>query len=320
MSEGLKEKERSMVNKLLPEIGTLKDNCYHLRRHIWNDVNEDWSFYTEEEKRMLKRRKPQNLTPPLSSDSANSLSPRASPGKRAGAADDAPAVKKQRISHYRRPSPPSSGYATTSSGERHASDTEDDRAPVKKDNGYTLNFTTVKDLCPSPVKTNGFSRSSPPVEQTSITVKDITNPEPIENTALTSVPEENVTELVDLERQYPPITSSSTRRAYKNEFATLYSEYQALYERVARVAALFTSLEQQLKHAEPRSPQHRSIEQRIVEEYQRTRNDLTYQRDRRRVNFLHRKLNHIKRMVQQYDQLRNLKAERVPAASTTQAY
>lgn len=46
-----------------------------------------------------------------------------------------------------------------------------------------------------------------------------------------------------------------------------------------------------------------SIEQRIVEEYQRTRNDLTYQRDRRRVNFLHRKLNHIKRMVQHYDQL-----------------
>lgn len=40
---------------------------------------------------------------------------------------------------------------------------------VKKDNGYTLNFTTVKDLCPSPVKANGFSRSSPPVEQNSIT-------------------------------------------------------------------------------------------------------------------------------------------------------
>lgn len=98
----------------------------------------------------FRRRKPQNLTPPLSSDSAQSLSPRASPsagggggggagagaGKRAGggpaaaplAGEDAPAAKKQRISHYvRRPSPPSSGYATTSSGERHASDNEDDR-------------------------------------------------------------------------------------------------------------------------------------------------------------------------------------------------
>ncbi|XP_047506029.1 RNA polymerase II elongation factor ELL isoform X2 [Pieris napi] len=320
--EGIKEKERSMVTKILTEITVAKDNCYHLRRHIWNDVNEDWPFYTEEEKRMLKRRKPQNLTPPLSSDSANSLSPRASPAnKRSGAgAEEPPAAKKQRISHYRRPSPPSSGYATTSSGERHASDNEDDRT-VKKDNGYTLNFTTVKDICPSPVKPNGF-RNSPPVEQTSITVKDITNTEPlVENTALTSVPEENTTnDLVEIERQYPPITSSSTRRAYKNEFAALYTEYRALYARVAQVAALFTRLEQQLKRAEPKSPHHRSIEQRIVEEYQRARNDADYQKERRRVNYLHRKLNHIKRMVLQYDQLRNLKPERVSAASTTQAY
>lgn len=89
------------------------------------------------------RRKPQNLTPPLSSDSTNSLSPRDSPSatKRsgsAGVADDVPS-KKQRISHYKRPTDPraqtsgspSSGYATggsgASSGERHVSDNEDER-------------------------------------------------------------------------------------------------------------------------------------------------------------------------------------------------
>ncbi|XP_063383344.1 RNA polymerase II elongation factor Ell [Cydia fagiglandana] len=340
--EGIKEKERSVVNKILPQIGSLKDNCYHLHRHIWNDVNEDWPFYTEEEKRILKRRKPQNLTPPVSSDSTNSLSPRASPGapgagtprgKRpagagagAGAApagDDAPAAKKQRISHYRRPSPPSSGYATgssgASSGERHASDNEDDRTTVKKDNGYTLSFNTVKELCPSPVKANGY-RNSPPVEQTSITEKDITNTEPLENTELTSGPDETMTDLEEIERQYPPITSSSTRRAYKNEFAELYTEYQSLYARVAQVAKLFTSLELQLKRAPPHSPHHQSIEQRIVEEYRRVQNDGEYQAQKRRVNYLHRKLTHIKRMVHQYDQLRNLKSERVPSASTTQAY
>ncbi|XP_026326250.1 RNA polymerase II elongation factor Ell [Hyposmocoma kahamanoa] len=323
-SEGIKEKERAVMHKILQQIATIKDNCYLLRRHMWNDVNEDWPFYTEEEKRMLKRRKPQNLTPPLSSDSANSLSPRASPSasKRPSGvnpnAEEVP-VKKQRISHYRRPSPPSSGYATTSSGERHASDNEDERTTVKKDNGYTLNFTTVKDLCPSPVKTNGF-RSSPPVEQTSITVKDITNTEPLENTELTSVPDENMTDLEEIERQYPPITSTSTRRAYKNEFAELYAVYRKLYARVAQVAQLFTKLEHQLKRAPPHSPHHQTIEQRIVEEYRRVRNDSTYQEDRRRVNYLHRKLTHIKRMVHQYDQLRNLKPERVSAASTTQAY
>lgn len=351
-SEGIKEKERSLVNKILPQISMLKDNCYHLRRINWNDVNEDWPFYTEEEKRMLKRRKPQNLTPPLSSDSANSLSPRASPSasKRtstaplpipsisnssggAGASAAAsvtvvptvevepPAAKKQRISHYyRRPSPPSSGYATTSSGERQASDNEDDRTNVKKDNGYTLNYTTVKDLCPSPVKTNGF-RSSPPVEQTNITDKDITNNEPLENTELAPVPDENMTKsLEEIERQYPPITSSNIRRAYKNEFAELYTEYRSLYARIAQVAALFTRLEQELKRAQPLSPHHQSIEQRIVDEYRRVNNDPAYKQERRRVNYLHRKLNHIKRMVNQYDQLRNLKPDRVSTASTTQAY
>ncbi|CAB3244696.1 unnamed protein product [Arctia plantaginis] len=350
-SEGIKEKERSLVNKILPHISTLKDNCYHLRRNVWNDVNEDWPFYSEEEKRMLKRRKPQNLTPPLSSDSANSLSPRASPScsKRtstaplpvpslppnSGAAAAAsvsvlpsvadvepPAAKKQRISHYRRPSPPSSGYATTSSGERQASDNEDDRTNVKKDNGYTLNYTTVKDLCPSPVKANGF-RSSPLVEQNNIAEKEIANNVPLENPEIAPVPDENMAEeesLDEIERQYPPITSSNIRRAYKNEFAELYKEYRLLYARIAQVAALFTRLEQELKRAQPLSPHHQSIEQRIVDEYRRVNNDAAYKKERRRVNFLHRKLNHIKRMVNQYDQLRNLKPERVSTASTTQAY
>lgn len=56
-----------------------------------------------------------------------------------------------------------------------------------------------------------------------------------------------------------------------------------------------------LSTTRPYVPQ--SIEQRIVEEYQRMRNDAAYQRERRRVNYLHRKLTHIKRMVHQYDHL-----------------
>ncbi|GBP61760.1 RNA polymerase II elongation factor Ell [Eumeta japonica] len=321
-SEGIKEKERSVINTILQQISSLKDNCYHLHRHIWNDVNEDWPFYSEEEKRMLKRR-----------DDAVART-------RTGTGEDVPASKKQRISHYQqRPAPtgsPSSGYATggsgsgASSGERQVSDNEDETsAParsVKKDNGYTLSFgvNTVKDLCSSPVKTNGFSRSSPPVEQTNVTENNITNNEPLENTELTSAPDENnMTDLDKIERQYPPITSSSVRRAYKNEFSELYNEYRELYNSVAAVADVFKRLEQQLESAHPHSPHHQSIEQRIVEEYRKVRNDAAYQRRRRRVNYLHRKLTHIKRMVHEYDQLRarprrtdTRRAARTPAASS----
>ncbi|XP_037302814.1 RNA polymerase II elongation factor ELL-like, partial [Manduca sexta] len=107
----------------------------------------------------------------------------------------------------------------------------------------------------------------------------------------------------EIERQYPAITSSNMRRAYKNEFAELYTEYRGLYARVAQVAALFTRLETELNRAQPLSPHHQSIEQRIVEEYRRVNNDTAYQQQRRRVNYLDRKLTHIKRMVYQYDQL-----------------
>ena len=50
----------------------MKDNTYHLQRHMWNDVSEDWQFYSEQERQCMKRRKPQNLTPPCSDGSTSS--------------------------------------------------------------------------------------------------------------------------------------------------------------------------------------------------------------------------------------------------------
>lgn len=49
-----------------------------------------------------------------------------------------------------------------------------------------------------------------------------------------------------------------------------------------------------------------------MEEYDRYRNDASYVRDRKRVDYLHCKLQHIKRAVRQYDEdleRHNLKQE-----------
>ncbi|EGI63088.1 RNA polymerase II elongation factor ELL [Acromyrmex echinatior] len=70
--EGLRERERPVMQTLLKQVAYMRDNTYHLYRHIWNDVQEDWPFYTEQERTMLRRRKPQNLTPPGSSDGGSS--------------------------------------------------------------------------------------------------------------------------------------------------------------------------------------------------------------------------------------------------------
>ncbi|XP_018306154.1 LOW QUALITY PROTEIN: RNA polymerase II elongation factor Ell [Mycetomoellerius zeteki] len=124
--EGLRERERPVMQTLLKQVAYMRDNTYHLYRHIWNDVQEDWPFYTEQEKTMLRRRKPQNLTPPGSSDGGSSGSgqspnsihagsppaisappPNLVSNKRPGyyQGNDGLPTKKPRISHYKRPEP-----------------------------------------------------------------------------------------------------------------------------------------------------------------------------------------------------------------------
>ncbi|XP_020292406.1 RNA polymerase II elongation factor Ell isoform X2 [Pseudomyrmex gracilis] len=122
--EGLREKEKPIMSTILRQVAYIRDNTYHLNRHIWNDVQEDWPFYNEQERAMLKRRKPQNLTPPGSSDgssgsgqSPNSIHAGSPPAitapppsllnKRPGyyQGSDGLPTKKPRVSHYKRPEP-----------------------------------------------------------------------------------------------------------------------------------------------------------------------------------------------------------------------
>ncbi|CAG7662767.1 unnamed protein product [Allacma fusca] len=70
--DGMKDKDKKMLMMTLQQVSQLKDNVYNLSRGIWNDVHEDWPFYTEEERQIMKRRKPQNLTPPGSDCSVGS--------------------------------------------------------------------------------------------------------------------------------------------------------------------------------------------------------------------------------------------------------
>ena len=36
-------------------VGVMKDQAYHLARHIWNDIHDDWPFYTDQDRQILKR-------------------------------------------------------------------------------------------------------------------------------------------------------------------------------------------------------------------------------------------------------------------------
>ncbi|KAL0271614.1 UNVERIFIED_CONTAM: hypothetical protein PYX00_008651 [Menopon gallinae] len=114
--DGLSEKDKRMFTQVLSQVAKLaKDNTYHPVRSVWNDVQEDWPFYTEQDRQMLRRRKPQNLTPPGSSDTGSSGSgqsptsthPGSPPSvtqapKRPGYHQSVDGIesKRRRISHY----------------------------------------------------------------------------------------------------------------------------------------------------------------------------------------------------------------------------
>ncbi|XP_065220661.1 RNA polymerase II elongation factor Ell-like [Planococcus citri] len=124
--DGLRESDKSHLMHTLVSVSTLRDNTYQLLRHVWNDIQEDWPFYTETERQQMKRNKPQNLTPP-SSDSGISVGSNQSPNSSSSfsSGDKSPScqykrpgyfhgvdglqTKRHRISHYSRPNKPHAG-------------------------------------------------------------------------------------------------------------------------------------------------------------------------------------------------------------------
>ena len=53
--DGLRDRDRNSLMTVLMQVAVMRDNTYQLIRHVWNDVQEDWPFYSEQERQLLKR-------------------------------------------------------------------------------------------------------------------------------------------------------------------------------------------------------------------------------------------------------------------------
>ncbi|XP_076304898.1 RNA polymerase II elongation factor ELL-like isoform X2 [Tachypleus tridentatus] len=121
MKDGIKDKDKKSLSAILSQVAVLKDNSFSLVRHVWNEVQDDWPFYTPQERELMKRQKPQNLTPPCEngpyspSNHHTNTSPNSQ--KRAPSGYEPYPGKKQRISHYQKPevngASPYSGFVSS---------------------------------------------------------------------------------------------------------------------------------------------------------------------------------------------------------------
>lgn len=109
----------------------------------------------------------------------------------------------------------------------------------------------------------------------------------------------------DLSKKFPPITSTQQRTEYKILFNEEYKEYVSLKDKMDSIQDEVISLTTQLSSLPRHSKEIKEVRSKIKKKYIEMQQDTHYQNDRKRLYELHYKLEHIKKMVIQYDNTHN---------------
>lgn len=104
----------------------------------------------------------------------------------------------------------------------------------------------------------------------------------------------------DFDSEFPPIANEQERNDYKREFDHDHREYKDLQAELDAINQSLSAVDRELDQLEEGSPQHLDA----LDEYNKIKNmkkSSDYQVKKRRCKYLKSKLNHIKKMVSDYD-------------------
>ncbi|GAB1286794.1 RNA polymerase II elongation factor ELL3 [Apodemus speciosus] len=106
-----------------------------------------------------------------------------------------------------------------------------------------------------------------------------------------------------LRRQYRAIHSTEQQQAYEQDFETDYAEYRILHARVGAASQRFTELGAEIKRLQRGTPEHKVLEDKIVQEYKKFRKRYpSYREEKHRCEYLHQKLSHIKGLILEFEE------------------
>ncbi|XP_026922926.1 RNA polymerase II elongation factor ELL3 isoform X1 [Acinonyx jubatus] len=110
-------------------------------------------------------------------------------------------------------------------------------------------------------------------------------------------------EVPDYLLQYTAIHSAEQQHAYEQDFEMDYTEYRILHARVGAASQRFRELGAEIKRVQQGTPEHKVLEEKIVQEYKKFRKRYPgYREEKRRCEYLHQKLSHIKGLILEFEE------------------
>ncbi|KAF5925486.1 hypothetical protein HPG69_001932 [Diceros bicornis minor] len=110
-------------------------------------------------------------------------------------------------------------------------------------------------------------------------------------------------EVPDYLLQYRAIHTAEQQHAYEQDFETDYAEYRILHARVGAASQKFIELGAEIKRVQRGTPEHKVLEEKIVQEYKKFRKRYPgYREEKRRCEYLHQKLSHIKGLILEFEE------------------
>ncbi|XP_032272975.1 RNA polymerase II elongation factor ELL3 [Phoca vitulina] len=111
-------------------------------------------------------------------------------------------------------------------------------------------------------------------------------------------------EVPDYLLQYRAIRSAEQQHAYEQDFETDYTEYRILHARVGAASQRFIELGAEIKRVQRGTPEHKVLEEKIVQEYRKFKKRYPgYREEKRRCEYLHQKLSHIKGLILEFEEM-----------------
>ncbi|KAM6961025.1 RNA polymerase II elongation factor ELL2 [Aplochiton taeniatus] len=118
----------------------------------------------------------------------------------------------------------------------------------------------------------------------------------------TPVRRTSVEELPDYLIKYSSITGLEQRQQYKEDFCAEYDEYRALHSRIGTITEMFVQLGSKINTLSPGTQEHKVMEDQILQKYKKYKKKFPgYREEKKRCEYLHQKLSHIKGLILDYD-------------------